>query len=154
MQVTSTAESFNKVIHSSIRKWHIVGLIFIFPMLIIISFPNWQLSQWLISLIMDTGATFDGRTIRRGVLAMGRHVAGIIVGGTNVFGAFVVGINACGIAALGPNAVGVLAALSDTQRVKGKYLFTPHRRDIEAIVFFTRGFPKLAAMQPYTDSNR
>ena len=59
--------------------------------------------------MMDTGAIFDGRTIKHGVLVIGVHTAAIIAISVNAFGAFVVGINAVGVVAIGTNAVGIIA---------------------------------------------
>jgi hypothetical protein len=112
MQTTFTPENFEKAYKPYRLKWGIAYLIFLCPMFIIILFvtiPKWQFSQWFISLMMDTGAIFDGRTIKHGVLVIGVHTAAIIAISVNAFGAFVVGINAVGVVAIGTNAVGIIA---------------------------------------------
>ena len=117
MQTTFTPENFEKAFKPYRIKWGITYLIVMCPMLMIIlcvSMPNWHFSQWLISLIMDTGAIFDGRTLYHGMFAIGANIANIIGVGMNVVGVFAVGINVCGIVAIGGNAVGVIAIGTNT----------------------------------------
>ena len=165
MQTTFTPENFKKAFKPYLVKWGVVYAILICLVTIIttcVVIPNWGFSQWLISLFMDAGAMFDGRTVSYGVFAMGILLFGIIVVGINVIGVFAFGMNACGIVAIGGNAVGIIAmggnafgvvavgynafgiyALSYSQRSRGKYLFAPHRQDAKAVAFFTRWFPGL-----------
>ena len=112
MQTTFTPENFQKAFKPYRIKWGIAYLIVMCPILIIvfcISIPNWHFSQWLISLIMNIGAIYDGRTLHYGPFAIGINLANIIGGGMNVAGVFAVGVNVCGIVAIGTNAVGVIA---------------------------------------------
>ena len=166
MQTTFTPENFKKAFKPYLVRWGVVYTILISLVTIVttcIVIPNWGFSQWLVSLFMDTGAMFDGRTISYGIFAMSILLFGIIVVGVNVIGVFAFGMNACGIVAIGGNAVGVIAiggnafgvvavgynafgiyVLSYSQRSRGKYLFAPHRQDAKAVAFFTRWFPRLA----------
>ena len=166
MQTTFTPENFKKAFKPYLVKWGVVYTVLISLVTIIttcIIIPNWGFSQWLVSLFMDTGAMFDGRTVSYGIFAMGILLFGIIVVGINVVGVFAFGMNACGIVAIGGNAVGVIAiggnafgvvavgynafgiyALSYSQRSRGKYLFAPHRQDPKAVALFTQWFPRLA----------
>ena len=124
MPETFTPKNFKKAFKPYLIKWGIVytvliSLVTIITVCIIIS--NWQFSQWLVSLFMDTGAMFDGKTISYGIFAMGVLLFGIIgiglnvIGvfafgvGLNVIGVFAFGMNACGIVAIGGNAVGIIA---------------------------------------------
>ncbi|MXV73939.1 hypothetical protein F4Z99_06645 [Candidatus Poribacteria bacterium] len=165
MQTTFTPENFQKAFKPYLVRWGVVYTILISLVTIVtvcIIIPNWGFSQWLVSLFMDTGAMFDGKTISYGIFAMSILIFGIIVAGINVIGAFAFGMNACGIVAIGGNAVGIIAiggnafgvvavgynafgiyALSYSQRSRGKYLFAPHRQDLKAVALFTRWFPKL-----------
>ena len=167
MQTTFTPENFKKAFKPYLIKWGIVYTVLISVVTIItvcIIIPNWGFSQWLVSLFMDAGAMFDGRTVSYGVFAMGIILLfGIIVAGINVIGVFAFGMNACGIVAIGGNAVGIIAiggnafgvvavgynafgiyVLSYSERSRGKYLFAPHRQDPKAVALFTRWFPRLA----------
>ena len=125
MQTTFTPENFKKAFKPYLVRWGITYTILICLVTAIsvcIIIPNWQLSQRLVSLFMDAGAMFDGKTISYGVFAMGIllfgiivvginviGVFGIIVVGINVIGVFAFGMNACGIVAIGGNAVGIIA---------------------------------------------
>ena len=127
MQTTFTPENFKKAFKLYLVRWGIVYTILISLVTIVttcIIIPNWGFSQWLVSVFMDTGAMFDGRTVSYGVFAMGIllfgiivvginvmgiPLFGIIVAGINVIGVFAFGINACGIVAIGGNAVGIIA---------------------------------------------
>ena len=166
MKTTFTPENFKKAFKPYLVRWSItyailICLVTVITMCIII--PNWGFSQWLVSLFMDTGAMFDGRTISYGVFAMGILLFGIIVVGINVIGIFALGMNACAVVAIGGNAVGVVAiggnavgvvaigynaygiyVLSYSERSRGKYVFAPHRQDPKAVALFTRWFPRLA----------
>ena len=164
MQITP--ENFKKAFKPYLVRLTVVYTILICLVTIItfcITIHNWRFSQWLISLFMDTGAMFDGRTISYGVFAMSILLLGIIAVGINVIGVFAFGMNACGIVAIGLNAVGVIAiggnafgvvavgynafgiyVLSYSERSRGKYVFAPHRQDTEAVALFTRWFPGLA----------
>lgn len=166
MQTTFTPENFRKAFKPYLVRWGVVYTILISLVIIItvcIIIPNWGFSQWLVSLFMDAGAMFDGRTISYGIFAIGVNLANIIGVGMNVAGVFVIGINVCGIVAIGGNAVGIIAiggnafgvvavgynafgiyVLSYSQRSRGKYLFAPHRQDPKAVAFFTRWLPRLA----------
>lgn len=165
MQTTFTPEDFKKAFKPYLVRWGVIYTILISLVTIIttcIIIPNWGFSQWLVSVFMDTGAMFDGRTVSYGVFAMGILLFGIIVVGINVIGVFAFGMNACGIVAIGGNAVGIIAiggnvvgfiaigynaygvyALSYSQRSRGKYVFAPHRQDPKAVALFTRWLPKL-----------
>ena len=166
MQTTFTPENFKKAFKPYLIKWGIVYTVLISVITIItvcIVIPNWGFSQWLVSLFMDAGAMFDGRTVSYGVFAMGILLFGMIVAGINVIGVFAFGMNACGIVAIGGNAIGVIAiggnavgvvaigynaygiyVLSYSERSRGKYVFAPHRYDPKAVALFTRWFPRLA----------
>ena len=127
MQTTFTPENFRKAFKPYLVRWSVVYAILISLVTIVttcIIIPNWGFSQWLVSLFMDTGAMFDGRTISYGVFAMGIPLFGIIVvgmnvmgiplfgiivAGINVIGVFAFGMNACGIVAIGGNAIGIIA---------------------------------------------
>ena len=112
MQTTFTPENFQKAFKPYRVKFAIAYLIVMCPAIIIslcISIPNWQFSQWLISVIMDTGMIYDGRTLHYGVFAIGINLANIIGIGMNVAGVFTGGVSVCGIVAIGVNAVGVIA---------------------------------------------
>lgn len=166
MQTTFTPENFKKAFKPYLVRWSVVYTILICPVTIItvcITIPNWGFSQQLISLFMDAGAMFDGKTISYGIFAMSILLFGIIVVGINVIGVFAFGMNAWGVVAIGGNASGVIAigvnacgvvaigvnafgiyALSYSQRGRGKYLFAPHRQDSKAVALFTQWFPRLA----------
>ena len=168
MPETFTPENFKKAFKPYLIKWGIAYAILICLVTIItvcIIIPNWGFSQWLVSLFMDTGAIFDGRTVSYGIFAMSILFFGIMVAGINVIGVFAFGMNACGVVAIGGNAVGIIAiggnvfgvvavgynafgiyVLSYSQSGRGKYLFAPHRQDSKAVTFFTRWFPKLRAV--------
>ena len=120
------AENFKKVFKRYLIKLSIVYTILIClisiliaSVIVCITVPKWQFSQWLISLLMDTGARFDGKTISYGVFTIGINVWGIIVAGVNVWGIIVAGVNVlgaaafglltCGIISIGINAGGVIA---------------------------------------------
>ena len=112
MQTTFTPENFQEAFKPYRIKWGIVYLIvylIVISPIITIVFPNWQFSQWLISIIMDTGAIYDGRTLHYGMFAIGINLANITGIGVNVAGVFTGGVNVCGIVAIGTNAVGVIA---------------------------------------------
>ena len=175
LQDLPNSENFKKVFKRYLVKWSMVYAIlicFVSIIAVCINIPKWQFSQWLISLFMDTGAVFDGKTMSYGVFAIGMNLRGIIVAGINVIGAFAFGVSACGIVAIGANVGGVIAiggnavgiiaiggnafgvvavgynafgiyALSYSQISRGKYLFAPHRQDAKAVAFFTRWFPRL-----------
>lgn len=165
MQTTFTSENFKKAFKPYLVRWGVVYTILISLVTIVtvcIVIPNWGFSQWLVSLFMDAGAVFDGRTVSYGIFAMSILLFGIIVVGINVIGIFAFGMNACGVVAIGGNAVGIIAiggnafgvvavgynafgiyALSYSQRSRGKYLFAPHRQDPKAVALFTRWLPKL-----------
>ena len=165
MQTTFTPENFKKAFKPYLVRWGVVYTILISLVTIVtvcIVIPNWGFSQWLVSLFMDAGAVFDGRTVSYGIFAMGILLFGIIVVGINVIGIFAFGMNACGVVAIGGNAVGIIAiggnafgvvavgynafgiyTLSYSQRSRGKYLFAPHRQDPKAVALFTRWLPKL-----------
>ena len=165
MQTTFTPENFKKAFKPYLVRWGVVYTILISLVTIVtvcIVIPNWGFSQWLISLFMDAGAVFDGRTVSYGIFAMSILLFGIIVVGINVIGIFAFGMNACGVVAIGGNAVGIIAiggnafgvvavgynafgiyVLSYSQRSRGKYLFAPHRQDPKAVALFTWWLPKL-----------
>ncbi len=124
MPETFTPENFKKAFKPYLVRWGVVYTILISLVTIVtvcLIIPNWGFSQWLVSLFMDAGAMFDGRTISYGIFAMGILLFGIIgVGlnvigvfafgvGLNVIGVFAFGMNACGIVAIGGNAVGIIA---------------------------------------------
>lgn len=149
-----------------------VLLTFIIFIVVSISMPKWGLSHSLISWLLDMGAIFDGRNIHYGIITIGAvtigiipvvvNGAGVFAFGTNVAGVFAFGVNVAGIVAIGTNAIGVIAigcnavgvvaigvqaasfyVLSYSERCKGRYIFAPHRQDVEAVDFFSRWFPKL-----------
>ena len=175
MQTTFTPENFKKAFKPYLVRWGVVYTILISLVTIVtvcIVIPNWGFSQWLVSLFMDAGAVFDGRTVSYGIFAMSILLFGIIVVGINVIGIFAFGMNACGVVAIGGNAVGIIAiggnafgvvavgynafgiyALSYSQRSRGKYLFAPHRQDPKAVAFFRRWFPRLAESGLQYESN-
>ena len=112
MQTTFTPENFQKAFKPYRIKFAIAYLIVMCPILILclcIGIPNWQFSQWLVSVFMDMGAMFDGKAIKHGVLTISAHTAAIIAIGINAFGAFAVGVNAVGVIVIGTNALGVIA---------------------------------------------
>ena len=112
MQTTFTPENFQQAFKPYRIKFGIAYLIFMCPILITvfcISIPEWQFSQWLISVIMDTGAIYDGRTLHYGMFAIGINLTNIIGIGANVAGVFTAGVNVCGIVAIGTNVIGVIA---------------------------------------------
>lgn len=166
MKTTFTPENFKKAFKPYLVRWSITYAILICLVTAIsvcIIIPNWEFSQRLVSLFMDAGAIFDGRTISYGVFAIGMNLPGIIVAGINIAGVFAFGMNACGVVAIGGNAIGVVAiggnavgvvaigynaygiyVLSYSERSRGKYVFAPHRQDSKAVALFTRWFPRLA----------
>ena len=112
MQTAFTPENFQKAFKPYRVKFAITYSIVMCPILIFclcIGIPNWQFSQWLISVIMDGGMVYDGRTLHYGIFAIGMNLAHIIGVGLNVAAVFAVGVNACGIIVIGTNAVGVIA---------------------------------------------
>ncbi|RKU08116.1 hypothetical protein C6503_23320 [Candidatus Poribacteria bacterium] len=112
MQTAFTPENFQKAFKPYRIKFGIAYLIVICPVIIIslcISIPNWRFSQWLISVIMDTGAIYDGKTLHYGMFAIGTNLTNIIGIGVSVAGVFIGGVNVCGIVAIGVNTVGVIA---------------------------------------------
>ncbi len=106
------AENFNKVLKRYLIKFGIVYTILIClisTIAVCITEPKWQFSQWLISLFLDTGALFDGKTISYGVFSIGMNLHGIIVACINGIGAFAFGMLTCGIITIGLIAGGVVA---------------------------------------------
>ncbi len=78
-----------------------------------------------------------------GVIAIGGiNAGGIIAIGTNAFGIIAIGGNAYGIIAIGPHAWGIYT-LSNSEFGKGRYRFSPHHQDDQAVKFFTHFMPKL-----------
>ena len=166
MQTTFTPENFKKAFKPYLVRWSVVYTILsslVTTVTVCVVIPNWGFSVWLVSLFMDAGAMFDGRTISYGIFALSILLFGIIVIGINVIGVFAFGINACGIVAIGGNAIGIIAiggnavgvvaigynaygiyVLSYSERSRGKYVFAPHRQDPKAVALFTRWFPGLA----------
>ena len=149
-----------------------VLITFITFITVCVSMRNWDFSQRLISWLLDMGVIFDGKNIHYGVITIGAvtigivpvviNGAGVIAFGVNVAGVFAFGVNAVGIVAIGTNAIGVIAigvnavgiiaighgacgyyTLTYSERCKGRYIFAPHRQDVEAVDFFLRWFPKL-----------
>lgn len=78
-----------------------------------------------------------------GVIAIGGiNAFGIIAIGTNAFGIIAIGGNAYGIIAIGPHTWGIYT-LSNSEFGKGRYRFSPHHQDEQAVKFFTHFMPKL-----------
>ena len=161
----SNAENFKNVFKPYLIKWSIVYAVLItFITFITLCIPirSWVFSQWLVSWLMDKGATFDGKNIHYsvitlgavtyGIVSVGINGGGVFVFGGNVVGVVAIGCNAVGVIAIGCNAVGVVAighgafgfyVFGYTNRSKGRYMLAPQRQDTEAIDFFSRWFPKL-----------
>ena len=157
MQVTTTPENFKKTFKPYLVKWSIAYGILMSFVTVLPFFRDYM------NELADGTVTFGLNLV--GFIAIGINVAGFIAVGYNAAGVIAIGYNAVGIIAIGCNAAGIISiaanawgvvtigwqafgilALGYSERSKGKYLFAPHRKDAEAVSFFTRWFPKLRAV--------
>ncbi|RKU29502.1 hypothetical protein C6497_06225 [Candidatus Poribacteria bacterium] len=168
MEETFSPEQFVKKFKQKMLIGIIVYGVYITIISIIVTciqFHNWDFARWLISLSLDTGAVYNGRTLDYGWIELGIFIIGISVTGINTIGVISVGINAigvvaigvnaCGFIAIGVNAVGIVSigawtfglyGLTYSGKSKSRYLIAPHRQDPKAISLFGFWLPSLSKL--------
>jgi len=163
-------ERFKAVLESYyMKRWIAVYLLppfpfYIIPLMWLFGYPvDWRVSSVAIIAVgmkaigvvtfghIGIGILAAG-SIALGVVAAGPVGIGICASGILSFGVFAFGVCPVGCIAIGEFAIGIVAvgrnaigiySLSYRGKGGGRYVFSTHRQDVEAVAFFTRWLPKL-----------